>query len=314
LRRRLARRFSIIGPKHKFEVSINGKKITARDREFFPKVQFLWYLGEESQDVVKKCTNAKKSVELDNVVDEELGYEVTGWVATARDQKSIDEQSNTIVVFARGKLVHEDILRDLKEGGLFSKYLIGEIDADFMDLDEGDEEEDAITSARQSIKEDDPRYQKLRDFVWKILKVIQSEWTDLRKRHATEEALENPAIARWYARLKGDHKKVAQNLFGKIESLGGIDDEGKKELYRHGILAFEKLALKNALSALDLIETEQDFALIKELFDGIDEIEAVHYHQIAKGRLEIIRQFQRLVDSEPAVQERILQEHVFDHL
>lgn len=311
LRRRLARRFSIMGPEHKFKVSINGKKITAKDREFFPKVQFLWYLGDESKDVVKKCKNVKQSTRLDDVVDEEKGYRATGWVATAKDQKSIDEQSNTIVIFARGKLVHEDILKDLKEGGLFSKYLIGEIDADFMDLDE---EDDAITSDRQSVKEDDPRYQKLRDFVWKILKVIQSEWTELRKERAVEEALQNPAIAKWYGRLKGDHKKVAQNLFGKIESLGGIDEEGKKELYRHGILAFEKLALKNALSALNLVETEHDFKLIKGLFDSIDEIEAVHYHQVAKGRLEVIRRFERLVDSTPAIKERVLQEYIFDHL
>jgi len=313
LRRRLARRFSIIGSEHNFQVAINGHRITARDRGFFPKMEFLWYLGNESRHFVRKCGNLAKSVALDDIVDEEKDYEVTGWVGTVKDQASIDEWNNTIVVFARGKLVHEDILKDIKEGGLFTKYLVGEIDADFMDSDE--EEDDAITSARQRVKEDDPRYEALREFVQKeILKKIQNQWTEFRKEGATDKALENPAIARWYERLKGDHTKVAQTLFAKIESLRGIDEEGKKELYRHGILAFEKLALKSTLSTLDLVETEADFELVKGFFVSIDEIEAVHYHQIAKGRLDVIRRFEHLIDRAPAVKEKVLQEHIFDHL
>ena len=313
LRRRLARRFSIIGSEHNFQVAINGDRITARDRGFFPRMEFLWYLGNESRHFGDECTNLKKGIELGDIVDQERDYRVTGWVGTVKDQESIDEWNNTIVVFARGKLVHEDILKDVKEGGLFTKYLVGEINADFMDSDE--EEEDAITSARQRVKEDDPRYEALREFVQKeILKKILNQWTALRKEGATDKALEHPAIARWYERLRGDHKKVARTLFGKIESLGGIDEEGKKELYRHGILAFEKLALKSTLSALDSIETEADFEMVKALFDSIDEIEAVHYHQIVKGRLDVIRHFEGLVDKAPAVKERVLQEHIFDHL
>ncbi len=312
LRRRLARRFSIIGPENNFRVFVNEKEITAKDREFFPKLEFLWYLGKESEGFVEKCANVKKSIKLSNIVDSSKGYEVTGWVGTAIDQKSIDEENNTIVLFARGKLVHEDILKEIKEGGLFTKYLIGEIDADFLD---SDDEDDAITSGRQRVKEDDPRYDLLKNFVQKeILKRIQGEWTEFRKEGATGKALKNPAIAKWYNRLKGDHIKAAQSLFAKIESLGGIDQEGKKELYKHGIMAFEKLALRNTLSALDRIEREQDFELIKELFVSIDEIEAVHYHQIVRGRLEVIHQLERMVDSDPTSQERVLKEHIFDHL
>jgi len=55
----------------------------------------------------------------------------------------------------RGKLAQEDILKDFTEGGLFSKYLIGEIHADFLDITS---KEDIATSSRQEVKKDDERY------------------------------------------------------------------------------------------------------------------------------------------------------------
>ena len=44
LRKRLARRFSIIGQANDFEITIDGQPITAADRGDLPKVQFLWTL------------------------------------------------------------------------------------------------------------------------------------------------------------------------------------------------------------------------------------------------------------------------------
>lgn len=169
LRRRLARRFSIMGDERDFEVMVNGTSISAKDRDYYDKIEFMWYLGDESQKYVDRCSNTlRENVMLDNeiMVNGEK-RKVTGWIATIDEQKNIDEQHNTIVVFARGKLIHEDILKDLKEGGIYSKYLIGEIDADFMD---DTEQPDIVTSDRQSMKEDDLRYEALKEFIRKSLK------------------------------------------------------------------------------------------------------------------------------------------------
>ncbi|MDQ3301955.1 MAG: ATP-binding protein, partial [Actinomycetota bacterium] len=102
---------------------------------------------------------------------------MTGWIGTVDEQKSIDEENNAITIFAHGKLIHEDVLGDLKEGGIFSKYLIGEIYADFMDAND---EDDIVTSGRQSVKQDDERYEKLRELVRKSIKTIQNRWSGLR--------------------------------------------------------------------------------------------------------------------------------------
>lgn len=127
----------------------------------------------------------------------------------------------------------------------------------------------------------------------------------------TKRTLGNPIIKEWFDKLKGDQKDVAKKLFGRLESIKGLNDDGKKELYKASILAFEKLAYKETLSVLENIEDAKDFEVLKKFFDGVDEVEAVHYYQIAKGRLEVIRQFQSML---PTEKEKVLQKYIFDHL
>lgn len=42
LRKRLARRFSVIGEAHGFKIDLDGQPITPSDRGDLPMVQFLW--------------------------------------------------------------------------------------------------------------------------------------------------------------------------------------------------------------------------------------------------------------------------------
>jgi hypothetical protein len=309
LRKRLARRFSIIGDEYDFSVSVNDIPITIKDRDYFKKIEYIWYFGEESKSYAELCINSRKQMKIDGIVDRENEYRITGWVGTFDEQKSIEEGNNTIVILAWGKLIHEDVLKDLKEGGVFSKYLIGEIRADFLDVDN---KEDIVTSDRQSLKESDPRFGKLRKYVQdEVLKVIQSKWRDWRNENAEKKALENPTIKKWFDQLGPDNKKYARILFSKIESIPVPDPEYKKELYKHGILAFESLALKDNLSALNNIGDSADFDLIKSIFTSMDELEAVHYWQITRNRVEILKKFENIV---PTAQEKLIQEYIFDHL
>jgi hypothetical protein len=309
LRKRLARRFSIIGSQYGFSVSVNGQPIAVEDRDYFGKVEYLWYIGDESQKYVGACANAKKHEPIDGTIDAKKGYRVTGWVGTLDAQKSVEEGHNTIVVLARGKLIHEDILKDMKEGRLFTKYLIGEIEADFLDLDD---EEDIATSDRQSVKEDDVRFEALRSYMREtVLNRIGNVWTDWRKEHATAKALENPKIDEWYNGLTPDNRRYAQTLFGQIESFPVDDPEYKRELYRHGIVAFETLALKQNLGLLGQVSTGANVREFLGILKSMDELEEAHYYQIAKGRLEVLRKFEDMADT---AKERVIQKHIFDHL
>ena len=330
LRRRLARRFSIIGPSHDFEVKIDGDPISHRDREFQNKLEFLWYFGDEGRAMSEAADSLRGKYELyaadatvevvreveavredDGAIETRQEIErcqLSGWIGTVDRPDTLGEANNAVVLLSRGKLVHEDILPEFKEAGIYADYVIGEINADFLD---DDEQDDIVTSGRQSVKEDDPRYRAVSDFVQKTLKKIKNQWTNLRLEKGKERALAYPTVRRWYERLGPDHKRTAERLFGKIESLKLPDLQPKRELYRSTILAFEKLALKDMLSALESLDSHRDFETLARLISGVDELEAANYYEVVKGRISVIARFQEIVPNEL---EKVIQKYIFDHL
>jgi hypothetical protein len=319
LRKRLARRFAVIGAKHKFQINLNGETIGVDDRDYFHKLQFLWTYDDS--EVAGYCKNLETfpdgkgnliaAVEKRDSKIASLNRSIRGWIGTVRESGQLrddDKESlNKISVMMRGKLAHEDILEDFGEGGLYTKYLIGELQADFLD---DDSEEDIATSSRQSIMEDAPRYIALRDFVRKELSHIQNQWTTLRNQKGEEEALKIPAIETWYKTLEGDSRKRAKKLFGQISQMT-VDEPSRRRLLKFGVLAFENLRLKDKLEALDNVSLENAEQIVG-LFGEMADIEATFYHQIVSQRVQVIKTLNDAVDQN--VKEKVIQEHVFDHL
>jgi len=309
LRKRLARRFSIIGPQYKFNVIVDGTPISVSDRDYFHKLQYLWYYGKASERYVKYCRGLDFKEERPGTTHKS-GYTVWGWIGSVKNSGDLldgDDNLNKIVILSRGKLAQEDILEDFTEGGLYTKYVIGEIDADFFDLDDKD---DIQTTNRQEIIKDAPRYLELQEWVLKELKHIQSKWTDLRNEGGTKQALLLPPIKEWFDSLNPDTKKRAKNLFGKINQLP-VDEVQKKLLFKYGVLAFESFNYKQNLDALDRVSVEDIEGVIK-LFADYDDIEATLYHQITKGRLQVIETLRDKAVG--AAQEKVIQQHLYDHL
>ena len=318
LKKRVARRFSIIGTED-FTVRINGKPVTITDRDYFHKLQYLWCYGEDSEKYVgwckpKKPENIEKRNETIEIGSgeniEAFSDKVTGWIGTvrkARDVNDPDDNLNKIVIMVRGKLAQEDMLKEFTDGGLYTKYIIGELHADFLDSDDQD---DIATSSRQEIIKDDPRYIALRNWVKKEMRYIESRWGDLRNEGGEKEARQIPAINKWLDGLGKDKQKQAKAMFGKIGKLTLEDDE-RIELYKHSVLAFETLRYKNALSILDKVSPE-NIHKFTEVFAELDDIEASLYYQIVQERLEVIHTLRKQVKND--VVERVIQEHLYKHL
>ncbi len=189
LRKRIARRFGIIGAEHKFAVHVGGVEVSILDRDYFHKLRNLWYYGPRSRKYVDYCdpSTLKHSEQRTNTIS---SYHVTGWIGSVENSGSLkdndgEDSLNKIVIMVRGKLAQEDILEDFAEGGLFTKYLIGEIHADFLDTDTN---EDISTSNRQEIRKSDPRYLALKKWVHSELKHIEKVWSSLREKKGREKA------------------------------------------------------------------------------------------------------------------------------
>ena len=310
LRRRLARRFSMIGEAYRFRIDLDGVPITIADRGYHDKLQYVWTFGSRGEEVatMAKLKPVRRPVEIDYAD----GCQIEGWIGTARragDLKDEDGESlNKIVVMVRDKLAQEDILEEFGEGGVYSRYLIGEIHADFLDIDD---EDDIQTTSRQRIIEEDPRYQALRSKVRTELKAVQNQWTNLRNEEGKGEAVKIPEIDQWYRSLDQNHRPAARRLFGRINKLPIEDPAEKRQLFIGAILAFESLRFRHLVERLDDV-SEENLGALGAIFGQLDDLEASAYYQISKDRLAVIEKLTGLTDDN--AKERAMQEHLFQHL
>lgn len=326
LRKRIARRFAICGGMENFRIVINGDEVTVADRDYFHKARFLFQYG--SHDYAQHCANLDTDEQAGTKLAFSRGhrfdsqgrrhdageYEVNGWIGIARHSNDLDSQGrddnlNKITVLVRHKVALEDILQEFRLGGMITKYIYGEIHADFLDEDDKD---DIATSSRQSVSVDDPRYIALRSFIEAELKHIWNQTNRLKDKKGLEQALSsNPHVRKWYEGLRPKSlQEPAKKIFATIDK-AGVDEAHKQALYADGILAFETLKMNHALEALDKVDANNLNEFLAFLAD-VDSIEAARYFEIVQERLDVIGKFHKNVDED--VLERVLQKYVFDHL
>ena len=320
VKRRLARRFSIIGNEN-FSVHVDGTPISITDRDYFDKLQYLWHYGDDGQQYVDLCNRSDKfeneekregSIQYERNSQEET-YPVKGWIGTVTTpalltDKDVKENLNKIVIMVRGKLAQEDILQDIREAGFYNKYLIGEIHADFLD---DNNLLDIATSNRQEIIKDDPRYISLRDWIKSELNYIRVKWDELRTLQINEEAQQIPAIKEWLHELPPQKREQAKVFIDKIAELDIDEHEDRNLFYTHTALAFENLLYKQSLNKLDKISKET-LPTFLEILGNFDDFEATLYYQIIKERLEIISALRDKIEDNSV--EKTIQTFLYDHL
>lgn len=315
LRRNISRRFSLVStPENPFEIQINGRAVSIDDRGYIDKLDYVWLIGNyDIERLGDKATLKKEPIHLSG--DIKGGYNVCGWIGSVskpKDLKQDNVSNNKVSVIVRGKLAQEDILSAFVEGGIYASYLVGEICADFLDEDS---QPDIATSNRQQINDDDERFVALKEFTQNTLKMIQSQWTDLRNGSNVEKGLESiPELREWLDSLRGDSKEQAKKIFQVIEN-ATIDDDDldkKRELYGYGILAFERLRIADNLSALEKLDSTGLLVQFGSVFSRMQDVEAALYYDIASQRVSVLKQLKEFCDANS--KEKILQEHLFNHL
>ena len=183
LRKRLARRFSIIGEIEEFAVTVNGSAIGVKDRGYSENLQYVWAFGCEPAHIIRKANGAKVFREEVEISLNGRAVPLRGWAGTVHSTGQLKDADtgdnmNKIAVMVRGKAAQEDILGEFSQSGVYSSYIVGEVYADF--LDEDGEGEDVVTTSRQRIKEDSPGYVALKEAVRKALLIIEKKWNEMR--------------------------------------------------------------------------------------------------------------------------------------
>ncbi|BEV12056.1 ATP-binding protein [Asticcacaulis sp. DW145] len=322
LKTRLARRFAIVGQEHAFQIFINGEQVGIEDRGYFKNLQYLWTIGSGDADYGVLAINAEKKIPLTDRLfyplkvdgtpaDGAKEMNVYGWIGTFREAGQAKDEGleslNNISVIVRKKLAQENILDEFGDAGIYAQYIIGEIHADFLD---DDSQDDLATSSRQRLIEDDPRYIALSGYVKKLIAKVRDNWTEFRNDKGEAEARKNAKIDKWMGELKGDNKKKAKALFGKIYQMP-VNEEERNRLFVHSVIAFESLKYKEQLDTLEDI-TADNLSVLAKVLGNFDEIEASMYHRITKERIQVIKTLHEKVDDNAL--EKVIQEYLFRYL
>ncbi|RDZ64224.1 ATP-binding protein [Haloferax sp. Atlit-12N] len=295
LRKRLARRFSILGTEYDFTVRINGEEVTATDRDYFHKVQFLWTF--EDHHYRDLCRDSKLEAHEEREGKTPDGYKVSGWIGTVEKPSDLVEDYpghdteaddlNKISLMVRGRMAKPDLLESVNDSRMFSKYLVGEIHADFLDYDD---QEDIATSNREDVVKEDPRYQELLDFLRIQLSHIAGKWNDLRNQQASREARQIGIVDMWYESLAPEQRERAQSLLGKISRMSVKDESDRRELFKYGILAFENLKYQEKIDSIGDL-TEADGRTISRTLSDLDDVESSQHQQMVSHRKEVVDAF-----------------------
>ncbi|MCY3948890.1 MAG: ATP-binding protein [Acidimicrobiaceae bacterium] len=312
LRKRLSRRFSMLGMQHDFNMSINGKEITAEDRGDLQACEFLWTIGdlEEATGDLPKLKE-QKQIEFDCVAGN-ADWRISGWIGTAHKPSDLNSRDagnlNGVVLFARGRLFHENILDSISDGRLYTKYVTGRINADFLDA-EGDV--DVATSDRQRVQEDDERIIQLKDHLKRVLEQVKSDWAEWRGNQQLEDIIQRtPALSEWLVTLKAGPRRQAESMMRRIGRQHFETDDDRKELLKHSIYAFERMKLRGMTA--EFAEAVDDADKLLRLLADQDSYEASLYLDIVTSRLEAIQGLMHAIDNN--ARELALQQYLFDHL
>ncbi|WP_175441561.1 BbrUII/HgiDII family restriction enzyme [Micromonospora humi] len=322
LRKRLARRFDVISqlPSDEggFRIVVNGTPITYADRAELKKLEFIWEFGDDVLPQSVLPADIGRFTFKTDLVSATEGWRVKGWIGTAKRPSDLTDDAEAgslknIIVLARKRPIQEGIIEKLDTSRLFGNYVTGQIEADFLDLD-GDYE-DIATSDRQRLIEDDPRVVQLQQFLRARFLEASQEWSEARPKKEGEDALVRfPKLRGWIDSRPGWQKAPAEKMIGTIASLefeGKSAAKDRNTLFRSGILAFERVGLREVIEDLDNLSSMTAVDLLPVLARQ-DSYEAALWVDILRSRLEAISKFKEITSDDE--KEKVLQQHLFNHL
>ena len=321
MRKQLARRFDVLDQTARsqggFQIKIDGQQITFEDRQDLKQLEYIWEFGgprlpdRVMPKVVERFTLPECRV------DGRDDWQVGGWIGTAATPSDLVEDDEAgplknIMILARKRPIHEGILDKLDFSRVFGNYVTGQVQADFLDLDDAD---DIATSDRQRLMEDDDRVVALQRFLRDAFQHASNDWNSARPKKKAKDAFEQfPALRDWRDSLPGWQQEPANKMISTIAALPmekGNERADLASLYRSGVLAFARIGLRERADQLNQLSTVNAEELLS-LFGAQGEYEASLWADILKGRIGEIEKLEELAEDNRL--EREVQEHLFKNL
>ena len=286
LRRRLARRFAIIGSRHDFQVTINDSPISVEERD----IQRLLAKDADDNPYIWKFE--------DEEIKSETGWRVSGWIgALDRTTSDADGVDRGISIMARGKLVQEPFLFHAVVGQQYAlSYLVGELHAEFVD-----ETEDTIGTSRNVLVWDTEANATLMEWGQRKVKKIAREWAEKRQTDNIRQLEENTTYRSFREEADEIGNRRASPLLDKLvrqvlRTNPTADTDELEPIIKMALDFLEHDAFWEI--AEDVVESDlDDVATLLSLFKEWEIVEAKEMSRVTKGRIATIEKLQHLIET-----------------
>jgi Histidine kinase-, DNA gyrase B-, and HSP90-like ATPase len=227
------------------------------------------------------------------IVDSVDGKPVKWWMGFS--EKPLDEEGvQGISVLARGKMAQRPFKFERVQGTtgqLGQEYLVGEVEADWLDVGD-DIEDDLIQSNRDQLQLEDQRLEKLLDWGQKRLRWALNKRNELRRNKSIKDYEASEEIKKLLEGFTPNERKRFLVIAHTASGLPEIEDSDVVQLMQEVVNAREDQVVRELM---DRIETEDDafqgrmWGLVAEF--GL--IDARRTYSIIEARLRTIEQLER---------------------
>lgn len=133
-----------------------------------------------------------------------------------------------ITLYAHGRMVNAPEFFGVGESSHFYSYLTGWLDVDFVD----EQEEDIISTDRQSLSWDLPITSELRENLKQLLSLIERNWRIQRKTDRQRKITEKTKVdvGQWYPTLTPDIQKGVEKIVDSVVDNSELESDKQSEV------------------------------------------------------------------------------------
>jgi putative uncharacterized protein mutL3 len=307
-----------------FSLKIDNEKIELSKNSYYKDLQLVMYFGYKKDEIDAMFDNANIKIEefLDSGTEISSyirSNEIKGWIGSVAKPKDLSKDGNGafVIVYMNNKIADENIFKNKLDARLASQYIVGEIQADFLDTDN-----DPITSSRQGLDESNDEVKNFIDNMDKIRKKFISIWDDFRVKDAVntlpERIKNNENYKEWLSELTEDEKKINNKLLNLFSA--SLNDNS--ELHSKEVNSMVT-SIANVVNNIGIDEinneinkaqenTESVFSLMSKFMQKIAKAEQIQTADIINYRLKAIDRLEKLMDNLESA-EKVFQEHLYDN-
>ncbi len=177
-----------------------------------------------------KNIDAQFKWEIPKFIEDETHYlhKINAHGELLATEKPLKPGLRGVTLYAHGRMVNAPEFFGVGESSHFYSYLTGWLDVDFVD----EQEDDIISTDRQSLRWDLPITTELKDNLKQLLSLIERNWRSQRKLERQRKITEKTKVdvGQWYPTLTPDIQKGVEKIVEAVVNNSELEDDKQSEV------------------------------------------------------------------------------------